>query len=226
MGKSGGEGMVEWEEGARAALRSADAGRLRELLAEERGREAARGEWGRRAVLEEAGREWGAGECLRELLKAGADPDAKSERGSPALHFAAQAGNLRSARALLEGGADPNGADGEGRTAGHWAASGESAELARELLRFGLDPARADARGESMGHWAATAGSLAVLEEMIQAGWRGLERNPRGETAAEVFSGRYGAEDRARLWALLERAALSEGAPAEAEAPSRPRAGI
>ena len=55
-------------------------------------------------------------ERVRELLAAGADPNAESGNGYPMLHLAAERADAACARALLEYGADPRGLQPEGQT--------------------------------------------------------------------------------------------------------------
>ena len=54
--------------------------------------------------------------AIAPLLGAGADVNARTDRGITPLHFAAMHGTLESIRALLGAGADPSTVDGAGRT--------------------------------------------------------------------------------------------------------------
>jgi len=55
-------------------------------------------------------------ECVRLLLAAGADADARQNNGSTALHAAAHSGCAEMARLLLEHSADPDAETDDGRT--------------------------------------------------------------------------------------------------------------
>jgi cytohesin len=50
------------------------------------------------------------------MLKAGADPWAKSEEGKTLLHFAAGSGSAAAVESLLKAGADPKAKDDSGKT--------------------------------------------------------------------------------------------------------------
>jgi ankyrin repeat protein len=64
----------------------------------------------------------GDAERVRELLKKGADPNAKNEYGNTPLHEAASRGHVDVVRLLLEHGADPNIQNNIGWTPLHLAA--------------------------------------------------------------------------------------------------------
>jgi hypothetical protein len=55
-------------------------------------------------------------ECVRILLEAGADPNARQGGGATALHTAAMIGSAEMARLLVDRGADPDAAMDDGRT--------------------------------------------------------------------------------------------------------------
>jgi hypothetical protein len=75
-----------------------------------------------------------------ELIKAGADPNAKTTGGDMAIHLAVQANNTGTARVLLENGADPNAAKGNGWTPLGMAAFDSQYQMVRLLLAFKADP--------------------------------------------------------------------------------------
>ena len=94
-------------------------------------------------------------EIVAELLKAGADPNARTEtrtwlrdRGT-ALHHAADGGNVEIVIALLRAGADPNAKDGAGWTPLHYAAFDGHAQIVTRLLDAGADPKATDGRGRT-----------------------------------------------------------------------------
>jgi ankyrin repeat protein len=85
-----------------------------------------------KALLEAA--ETGNAQRAWSLLRAGANPNVKNERGETALHLAAAGGRDEVARLLVEQGAYVNAQDGKGNTALHGAADGAHVEVVAFLL--------------------------------------------------------------------------------------------
>ncbi|CAG9983851.1 unnamed protein product [Clonostachys byssicola] len=82
--------------------------------------------------------------CLRQILRVGADPDARcTARGSKTLlHIAAEEGNIWAAEILLQHGADPNVEDREMLCPVVSAISQENDEMTELLLSSGADALR------------------------------------------------------------------------------------
>jgi ankyrin repeat protein len=76
-------------------------------------------------------------EAALALLAAGADPNARQERGFTPLHGAAQNGDRMLVDALLERGADPAATNDEGKAAADFAAEAGHEELATRLRGSG-----------------------------------------------------------------------------------------
>ena len=76
----------------------------------------------------------------RELLAAGANPDAVDADGQPLLQWAMKQGDRDAFRRLLDLGADPARGNADGRTALHLAAMGKSAGWLEVLLEHGMSP--------------------------------------------------------------------------------------
>ena len=104
----------------------------------------------------------GAVECAELLLRAGADPNARTARlcGLPdgsfvcALDLAACAGHLGVIRVLLRAGAEVNTRNKFGWTPLHWAAEYAHYDAVRLLLLAGADPDAADGDGRTALVWA------------------------------------------------------------------------
>ena len=72
--------------------------------------------------------------CVRELLVAGADPNAVNNYGRTSLHGAARSGYEACVTTLIAAGADPNVVDVKGNTPLHWAARRGHRECAKILI--------------------------------------------------------------------------------------------
>lgn len=100
------------------------------------------------------------GDMLQELLKAGADVNARGGGGVTAVMVAANAGNIETLRSLLKAGADIDATDDDGQTAllrvakevgspNRALLSWEDLSVMEELLRSGADPNIADHMGNT-----------------------------------------------------------------------------
>ncbi|MBC6417279.1 MAG: ankyrin repeat domain-containing protein [Rhodospirillales bacterium] len=84
---------------------------------------------------------------VTRCLAAGADLNARIEKGNTPLHLAAVFGNAEAVAALLDAGADPNARGEGGLTPLHAAAAHGSAEVVAALLDAGADGSARTARG-------------------------------------------------------------------------------
>ena len=90
-----------------------------------------------------------------ELLKEGANPNARDPNGRTSLHEAVDAGHYKTVDRLLKGGADPNVQDDRLReTPLHRAAYHENEPISQRLLLSKADPNLRDASGETPLHAA------------------------------------------------------------------------
>jgi ankyrin repeat protein len=99
------------------------------------------------------------------LLRAGADPSARTLRAATPLHLAAA--DEGCAAALLDAGTDPNARDALGRTPLHRAVRAGQPGVVRQLLAAGARPAAADCDGQTPLHEAVRAGSPELVALLL-----------------------------------------------------------
>ncbi len=115
---------------------------------------------------------------VRACLRAGADPEARSEGGRTPLHRATINGNADAIAALLEAGADPEVRNEGGRTLLHGAAYWGHADAIAALLEGGADPNARDEGGDTPLHGAAYWGHADAIAALLEGG---ADPNARGE---------------------------------------------
>jgi len=128
-------------------------------------------------VLPEGCEAWGTESLLRETpewvqgcLEAGADPNARDDKGYTLLLWAARWGNIRIVELLLGAGADPNVQGINEKTPLHMASYRRDPTLLELLLDAGADPNVRDNIGYTPLHWAATYGNTPLVEPLLDAG--------------------------------------------------------
>jgi hypothetical protein len=93
----------------------------------------------------------------RILIKQGANPNQRDQRGNTNLHKAANSPDVGIMNALLEGGADRDATTHDGSTAVHVAAKHRRSDVIECLMRWGASPATLDNAGNT-ALWYAIQG--------------------------------------------------------------------
>jgi ankyrin repeat protein len=121
---------------------------------------------------------------VRELLAAGANPDARDDDGRTPLFSAVLGGSIGLVGLLLESGADVNARDNRGFSPLHFAAEERLPEMARLLIAKGADVNAQDEDGSSVlsraVFWARDQDD--VVQILIAAGANPELANKAGET--------------------------------------------
>ena len=153
-------------------------------------------------------------QAVRDLLEAGADPDAAYGDGTTALHWAAHRDAHALVVDLLAAGADVNAADDHGVTPLSLACVNGNRLVVDVLLKAGADPNSARGNGETPLMTAARVGNLDVARSLIAAG---ADPNAREATLGQTALMLAVAENHTPVARLL----LETGAAATARSTNR-----
>lgn len=85
--------------------------------------------------------------AARIMIEAGADPDARDERGRTLLHYAVEQNQVSLVEYLMNKGIDPDIRDKDGKAALHVALEKKNLTVLDRLLDMGADPDLTDSRG-------------------------------------------------------------------------------
>jgi len=108
---------------------------------------------------------------VRLLIKAGADPNAKSRRGVTPLMATLQRGHCAAAMELMRHGPKLDARDKYGMTMLHSAASGGCTEIGRKLLAIGQNINKRDLyTGNTALYFALVQGNIPFVELLLQSG--------------------------------------------------------
>jgi ankyrin repeat protein len=109
-------------------------------------------------------------DLVRELLKAGANPNVRNKLESTPLAEAAFHANTDMIQALLDAGADPNAAGPDGQTPLMLVARTANVTAAKALLAKGANPnVTEDQRGQTPLMWAAASSQGAMVRALLEA---------------------------------------------------------
>jgi ankyrin repeat protein len=118
--------------------------------------------------------------CLRELLKAGSDPDSPDLVHASPLHKATANGDTRALRLLLGAGANIDHPNMFGDTCMHRAIENSRLATVTELLKHGADVDKPNRQGNTPLHLACATGHEKLVRALLSAGALALVYNLRG----------------------------------------------
>uniref|UniRef100_A0A915E1P2 Ankyrin repeat protein n=1 Tax=Ditylenchus dipsaci TaxID=166011 RepID=A0A915E1P2_9BILA len=108
-------------------------------------------------------------QLVEELVKLGADINARDYSGKACLHMALL-NNIAVVAKLIDLGANVNTADGQGRTLLHLAASSSNNECLELLLERGASVRATDIKGSTPLHLAASSSNYEGIKLLLQKG--------------------------------------------------------
>ena len=129
-------------------------------------------------------------EEIKELLKKGANLEAKDKDGLTALMVAVYNGHLEVVKYLAECGADLEAKDEEGYTALMTASEYGQLEVVKYLVELGADLEAKDEDGQTALYWAATLGHLNVVKCLVELGADLEAKDKDGRTALDIAKNR------------------------------------
>ena len=131
---------------------------------------------------------------VRQLLKAGADPNVRNELNTTPLLEAAFNANTDIIEALLDAHADPNAAGADGQTPLMLVARGTNVAAAQLLLKRGANPnAHESQRGQTALMWAVANSQGPMARLLIESG-----ADVDAKTATDLMTPLVSAEPRAQ----------------------------
>jgi uncharacterized protein len=131
---------------------------------------------------------------VEALLKAGADPNAPAQFGTPALHWRVEADDLPGVRRLLKAGADANALTERGISPLSLAITNGNPVMVETLLNAGAKADQLETSGETLLMRAAERGVLKVVELLLRRDVPVDTRESLGQTAL-MFAARAGHAD-------------------------------
>ena len=112
----------------------------------------------------------GLNHLVQNLLRAGADLNAKGKLDATPLLYSVSKGHSSTTRLLIERGADIDARDCSGISALHWAAINGNLPVVNILLRKGADINHSDEKGRTALYLAAQLGHSDVVTQLLSSG--------------------------------------------------------
>jgi ankyrin repeat protein len=119
---------------------------------------------------------------VQDLIKRGADVEAKSNYGQTPLHWASERNYIERAKLLLERGADLEAKDNDGWTPLHLASANNYIELAKLLLDAGADVKAKDNDGWTPLYVASARNHIEIAKFLLERGADVRAKDNTGET--------------------------------------------
>ena len=176
----------------------------------------------------------GHAECLRNLLAAGAEKEAKEERGNTPLHLAAQEGRAEVVKVLLSAGCDMDARDNVQDTPLAHAAKHCHVPVVQQLLAHGANPNAAEDLGNTQLMTAIITKQALCIAELVPVSELSIT-DTRGRTTFHIWvkprhRRLWSALRLMRLQPCLHRATLARLHPqlhhqVQSTAPPRPLSG-
>ena len=145
-----------------------------------------------------------AHETTVELLRHGANVNAKDKDNATPLHYAADSNAHKTARRLLNSGADVNAKDKRDLSPLHYTVKDDTYEIAEILLRHGADVNVTDSKGYTPLHYAM--GRKKTAELLLRYGVDTNAKSEEGYTALHLAVGEiaaHGISYRSGAWWML-----------------------
>lgn len=158
------------------------------------------------------------GAKVRQLLKQGADPDARGSFGTPALHWMVHLDDLEGATLLLKAGADARATTERGISALSLAIANGNTAMVHLLLDAGADASQLEPTGETQLMMAAQVGVLPIVQDLLQHGAAVDARESSYGQTALMYAARAGHAEVVEL--LLARGADAKAATRVGAAPA------
>ena len=127
-------------------------------------------------------------QLVLELLKHGADQNAKDIDGFTPLHCAVENKRLSLIKTLVQHGAFIDSQDKEGYSPLHWVIKHDQRNIAsiRDLLKNGANPNVTNNNGETPLHTAIFNGNVMIVTELLQQGANPNDTNQEGSTSLHL----------------------------------------
>jgi ankyrin repeat protein len=140
----------------------------------------------------------GRGLCRRaeELLKEGANPDARDRNGKTPLGFASMRGHDDVVQTLLRYGAKVNLGDRTGTPPLCWAVAKGHDVVAETLLRYGADKDLKDDDGNTARDWAKKGGHASIVKMLDAAA---VEEGPQHGPSVPTVKRKRAARPKSKL---------------------------